>query len=99
METGSVFAVDGSSLLIVVIAYAVRIVTLPLAVVADWIAAPVLRLIDRSDTWWVVEVRFHGWDAEFIRIAEAASELEARTRLDLINSTSCDRYWSRPLHR
>ena len=67
------------------VVYAVRIVTLPVAIVCDWIAVPILRVIDRDgDKWWIVEVRFHDWDAEFVRIAEADSEAEARDRLAAI---------------
>ena len=87
MTTGHVFGGDGSSLLIGFVAYAVRLVTLPLAIVGDWIAVPILRALDRDSTsWWVVEVRFHSWDAEFVRIAEADTEQEARARLASINS-------------
>ena len=73
---------------LVVIAYTVRIATLPLAMIADWIAAPILRLIAHEQIWWVVEVRFRGWDAEFVRIAEATTEAEVRTRLDPIENAS-----------
>jgi len=86
MGTGNVFAADGGEPVLLVIAYTIRMLTLPLAIIADWIAVPVLRLIDRSETWWVVEVRFHGWDAEFVRIAEATTEAEARKRLAAIES-------------
>ena len=86
MATGRVFLADGGSLFGVVIAYAVRVVTLPVAVIGDWLAFPFLRMIDRADaSWWVVEVRFHGWDAEFVRVAEAPTEADAKTRLAAIN--------------
>ena len=48
-------------------------------------------MIDRSaKSWWVIEVRFHGWDAEFVRIAEASTEQEAKARLAQINSVNSD---------
>ena len=91
MATGRVFLADGSSLLGVVIAYAVRVVTLPVAMIGDWLALPVLRMIDQADaSWWVVEVRFHGWDAEFVRIAEAPTKADAKTRLAAINSVNSE---------
>ena len=77
----------GDSLLIAVGTYAVRLATLPIAIIGDWFALPILRAIDRGNTsWWVVEVRFHSWDAEFVRIAEAATEHEARACLATINN-------------
>ncbi|MDP2290163.1 MAG: hypothetical protein Q8M22_03185 [Actinomycetota bacterium] len=91
MLTGRVLLADGGfgSL---VIAYALRVASLPFAVVGDWLALPILRLIDRGDRpWWVVEVRFHGWDAEFVRIAEAATRQEASARRDEINSVRSSR--------
>lgn len=85
MRTGNVLFADGD--LFAVLAYAVRIVTLPLAVIADWLAAPILRSIDRGGrSWSVVEVRFVGWDAEFVRLAEATSEADAKSRLAALRS-------------
>ena len=76
MRTGNVFLADAD--LLAVVAYGVRIITLPFAIAADWLAVPLLRVLDRDrDSWWVVEVRFAGWDAEFVRIAQARSEAEA----------------------
>jgi hypothetical protein len=88
IRTGRVFAADDgdAGIAIVAIAYGIRLITLPFAIVADWIAEPVLRRLDRSDTWWVVEVRFHEWDAQFVRVAEAQSEADARERLARIES-------------
>ncbi len=91
MRTGNLFASTAAvdftgSLLVLVVAYGIRLVTLPLAIIGDWIAMPVLQRIDRSDKWWVVEVRFDGWDAEFVRIAEASSEADARRRKSEIES-------------
>jgi hypothetical protein len=91
MRTGNVFASNAGAdladgLLVLVVAYGVRLVTLPIAIIGDWIAMPVLQRIDRSDKWWVVEVRFDGWDAEFVRIAEASSEVDARRRMSEIEN-------------
>ena len=87
MATGHMFGV-GDSLLITMVAYAVRVVTLPVAIIGDWLAVPILNGIDRRKaSWWVVEVRFRSWDAEFVRIAEAATEAEARARLATISGT------------
>ena len=91
MATGHVFLAEDGGLVLMVISYLMRIVTLPVAVVADFVAIPILRMIDRTaKSWWVVEVRFHGWDAEFVRIAEAATERDAKERLAQINSVNSD---------
>ena len=87
LRTGNVFAAGGpGGFRMVVLVYAVRVGTLPFAIRGDWCAVPLLRAIDRSPTsWWVVEVRFHGRDAEFVRVAEEPSEQAARDRLSAIN--------------
>ena len=86
LATGKVLGVEGGDVPVVVIAYAVRLATLPMAVFADWMAMPMLRFIDRSEnSWSVVEVRFDGWNAEFVHLAEAASEAQAETLLAEIN--------------
>ena len=86
LATGKVLGVEGGDVPVVVIAYAVRLATLPMAVIADWMARPMLRFIDRSDkAWSVVEVRFDGWNAEFVHVAEAASEAQAETLLAELN--------------
>ena len=86
LATGKVLGVEGGDVPVVVIAYALRLATLPMAVIADWMAMPMLRFIDRSDnSWSVVEVRFDGWNAEFVHVAEAASEEQAETLLTEIN--------------
>lgn len=85
IRTGNVLFADGLALL----AYPVRIVTLPVAVIGDWLAVPVLRLLDRGyRPWWVVEVRFTGWDAQFVRLAELASKSEATARMASIKQGS-----------
>ena len=82
MARGKVPGVDDGELVIAALGYAIRLATLPLALVGDLVALPLLRYLDRgADRWWVVEVRFHGADAEFVRIAEAPSDTEARARL------------------
>ena len=86
LVTGKVLGVEGGDVPVVVIAYAVRLATLPMAVIADWMAMPMLRFVDRSDnSWTVVEVRFDGWNAEFVHLAEAASEEQAENLLAEIN--------------
>ena len=86
MATGRVLLADGA-LPMLIGAYAVRIASLPLATIGDWLAVPILRLIDRGDRpWWVVEVRFHGCDPEFVRLAEAPTREAAAARRDEINS-------------
>ncbi len=58
--------------------YAVRLVTIPLLVLWDWVTWPVVRRIAGRGPWYVVEVRFHGEDAEFVRIAEAPDQATAQ---------------------
>ena len=106
LVTGKVLGVEGGDVPVVVIAYAVRLATLPMAVIADWMAMPMLRFVDRSDnSWTVVEVRFDGWNAEFVHLAEAASEEQAETLLAEINDAdqpdqrSMNRRWARFLAR
>lgn len=64
-----------------VVALLVRLVTLPLLTVVDFLAWPMARRILGRGSWWVVQVRFHGPDAEFVRIAEAATQDEAKAKL------------------
>jgi hypothetical protein len=82
LRTGKVLFVDSGEAVFVVLAYAVRLITLPVVAVADVVASPILRWLDRNEeSWWVVEVRFDGWDAELVRIAEASSRQDARVRV------------------
>ena len=84
MRVGRVFAAQGDP----VVPYLIRLMTLPFAIVTDWFVAPVLRVVDRGPrSWWVVEVRFDGWDAEFVRIAEESTKAGAKDRLAVINGT------------
>ena len=101
LATGKVLGVEGGDVPVVVIAYAVRLATLPMAVFADLMAMPMLRFIDRSDnSWSVVEVRFDGWNAEFVHLAVAASEAQAETLLAEINDADLpDRAVSEPTPR
>jgi hypothetical protein len=82
LRTGNVLFFDSGEAVFVVLAYAVRLVTLPVVAVADVVASPILRWLDRNErSWWVVEVRFDGWDAEVVRVAEASSRHDAQARL------------------
>lgn len=58
----------------------VRLATLPLLTLVDVLAWPVVRRTLGRGSWWVVELRFHGPDAEFVRIAEASTRAEAMAR-------------------
>lgn len=62
------------------VSVALRIVTLPVLTLVDVVSWPVIRRSQRSAPWWVVEVRFHGPDAEFVRIAEAPNQAAAEDR-------------------
>lgn len=57
-----------------------RFVTLPFLTIFDVVAWPVARRTLGRGSWWVVEVRFHGPDAEFVRIAEASTQDEATAK-------------------
>ena len=63
-----------------------RIATLPLLLVVDLLWWPVARMTVARSGWWVVRVDFHGVDAEFVRLAEAASKAEAERLLEQIAS-------------
>lgn len=58
----------------------VRFVTLPFVTLFDFVSWPVARRMLGRGSWWVVEVRFHGPDAEFVRIAEASTQDEAMAK-------------------
>lgn len=64
-----------------VVALILRLVTLPLLTLVDFAAWPVARRMLGRGSWWVVEVRFHGPDAEFVRLAEASTHGEAMAKL------------------
>lgn len=87
LRTGNVLFADSGEPVFVVLAYAVRLVSLPAVAVADAAASPIRRWLDRGErSWWVVEVRFDGWDADLVRLAEASSRHEARARLKAMNA-------------
>jgi hypothetical protein len=58
----------------------VRLTTLPFVTVADCISWPLLRRTLGRGSWWVVALRFHGPDAEFVRVAEAPTRDDADRR-------------------
>lgn len=62
------------------VAIAVRLVTLPYLTAIDAIAWPFLRRALGDRSWWVVELRFRGPDADLVRLAEAATHDEAEAR-------------------
>jgi hypothetical protein len=44
------------------LSFAVRVATLPLLGLLDWMAWPVVKRTAGRGSWWVVEVRFHDVD-------------------------------------
>lgn len=66
---------------VAVVALVLRVASLPLLTLVDFVAWPVVRLTLGRGPWWVVDLRFHGPDAEFVRIAEASTYDEARAKL------------------
>jgi hypothetical protein len=58
---------------------ALRLLRIPLLAVWDWAWRPLAQRLTGS-TWWVVEVRFHEQDAEFVRLAGAPDRSAAEQR-------------------
>jgi hypothetical protein len=87
LRTGRVLLAGTGEIVIDLLAYMARVVSLPVVAVFDVVSSPILRWLDRgNETWWVIEVRFHGWDAEFLRIVEAGSRAEAEALRRLVNA-------------
>lgn len=68
-------------------AVVVRVVTLPFVIAFDFASWPITSRTLGRGPWWVVELRFHGPDAEFVRVAKADSREEAQVRLERILAT------------
>ena len=58
-----------------------RLVSMPVVVALDYLAWPVVvRTLGRG-SWWIVELKWHGPDAELVRVHESPTEDEARRAL------------------
>lgn len=66
-------------------ALVVRLVSLPFLTLFDYAAWPAVRRTLGRGSWWVVDLRFHGPDAEFVRIAESSTYEAALVRLTEIS--------------
>ena len=76
---------------------AARIVVALLGVLTDPLWLPLAERLQRDQRWWVVEVRRHGPDSEYVRIAEAADGTAARARRDELEAAAAGRRGRTPL--
>ena len=87
LRTGRAMFLQGDGF-VAIVGSAVRVLTLPLFALIDLLWWPIARITIARSGWTVVRVDFDGPDAEFVRVAEAASKTEAMTRRDEIARTS-----------
>lgn len=80
LRAGKTAGLATGDVVIALASLVVRLVSLPLLTLLDLVVWPIVRLTFGRGSWWVVEVRFHGPDAEFVRIAEASSMEGAEAR-------------------
>ena len=57
------------------------LIALPTLGIVDLLTWPLLQAVAGRRTWWIVELRWHEHDAEFVRVAECTTKTEAVERL------------------
>jgi hypothetical protein len=85
IRAGKVAGFETGDEAITIAALLLRLASLPLLTLFDYIAWPVVRRTLGRGSWWVVDVRFHGPDAEFVRIAESSTYAAAQARLTALS--------------
>lgn len=77
LRRGKVSGVEDVPLLAVL----TSLIALPTLGIVDLLTWPLLQAVAGRRTWWIVELRWHEHDAEFVRVAECTTKTEAVERL------------------
>lgn len=85
IRAGKVAGFETGDAAITIAALLLRLVSLPFFTLFDYIAWPVVGRTLGRGSWWVVDLRFHGPDAEFVRIGESSTHAAAQARLTALS--------------